>query len=274
MATLDPAISSLLFDPGHAWRGASKLRRATFRACEALLDLFFPPHCAACEVPLDAGINKALCKKCSERIRWIGADRCVRCGDMVGAGMGPVGECVSCKGHPPRFVNAIASVARYEAEGPSGDLVKSLKFRAKNHLAKTMGKILSLRIQQTGLLADSNSVIVVPTPLTRGKLFERGYNQAEELARWVARELKLKLETRVLKKIRATRPQAMLSEKQRRENLNGAFACSPRVTKKYDATTALLVDDVITTGSTVSECARTLHGAGIKRVVAASFARG
>lgn len=272
MAALDPAISSMLFDCEHSRPGRSARARVAGRIIEALLDICFPPHCGACQAPLPSGENKALCKKCSNEIRWIGADRCLRCGDMVGVGMGEVQDCVSCRPHPPRFVAATVCAARHE-EGPSRDLVLGLKFGRKSHLAKALGQILALRIAQTALLPDAGSIVVVPIPLTRTSLFERGFNQAEDLGHWVARELKLKFETRLLKKIRATRPQAKLSRKQRRENLKGAFACSKRIAKLYSGAHVLLIDDVITTGNTMSECARTLHAAGIKQVFAASFAR-
>ena len=86
--------------------------------------------------------------------------------------------------------------------------------------------------------------------------------------------MNLKVETKLLKKIKSTRPQATLTQKQRRLNVCGAFACSPRRARKFQGTAVLLIDDVITTGSTVSECARVLHDAGLGNIFAASFARG
>ena len=240
---------------------------------DAALDLFFPPHCASCGNPLPEWVNKAVCKACADQVRWIGSDRCLRCGDSVGEGMGPVRACVSCGTHPPRFVRASVATLVYE-DGPSSDLVKALKFGGKSHMAATLGRLLAARIMQIGLLQGRSGVVVVPAPLTRAALFHRGYNQAEELARVVASELRLKLETRLLKKIRATQPQALLTEKKRRENLLGAFACDPRRVRKLNGAPILLIDDVITTGSTISECARTLHDAGFPTIYAASCARG
>jgi len=272
MTTLDPAISSMLFDAGHDCRATRPLARFAWRFGESALDFFFPPHCSSCGNPLPEFINKALCQACAIKIRWIGADRCLRCGDAVGAGMGAVMDCVSCRTHPPRFVSASVAALRYE-EGPAHDLVLGLKFGGKSHLAKALGRILAARIAQTNLLSDMGDAIVIPAPLMRGALFKRGYNQAEELARVVSDELKLKLETGLLKKVRATQRQAMLSAKRRRENLVGAFGCDARRVKKFQGLSVLLIDDVITTGSTISECARTLRDAGMKTVVAASFAR-
>ncbi len=273
MAALDPAIATMLFEPGYDCRAISAFARRAWRFADATLDLLYPPHCSSCGAVLPAQINKALCRACTDQIRWMGEDRCVRCGDAVGPGIGAASDCVSCRANPPRFVNAAVCALKYE-EGPARDLVLALKFGGKSHLAKTLGRILARRIAHTSLLDASGGAVIVPAPLMRAALFKRGYNQAEELAVAVADELKLKLETRLLKKIRATRPQAMLSEKQRRENLVGAFACDAKRARKYKAATILLIDDVITTGSTISECARTLHGAGAKKIFAASFARG
>ncbi|MEI6232571.1 MAG: ComF family protein [Planctomycetota bacterium] len=272
MAALAPAITTLLFEEASTCRAKHRVSRFVWRFADAALDLFFPPHCGSCGNPLPGFINKSVCLSCAEKIRWIGDDRCIRCGDLVGAGMGAVAGCVWCRAYPPRFVSASVSSVRYEETGPARDVVLGLKFGGKSHLAPTFGRLLAARIASTNLLQGAAETIVVPAPLMRGALFRRGYNQAEELARSVARDLNLKLDTRLLKKIRTTLPQAMLSQKKRRENLIGAFACDTERIKKRGIKTVLIIDDVITTGSTVSECARTLHHAGVETIYAASFA--
>jgi ComF family protein len=238
---------------------------------DAVLDLIFPPHCCACGAPLPAAQNKALCLACAARVRWVGEDRCSRCGDAVGRGSGVVAECGSCRSYPPRFIEGIASAAVY-ADGPVRDIVLSLKFGRKIHVAHMMGDLLARRIGFTQLFQPDT--VVVPAPLTRRGLRERGFNQAEELARRVAKRLKLRIETNLLEKVRLTPAQATLGREKRRVNLAGAFACDTRRARRYASSPILLIDDVITTGSTVSECARTLHAAGIGAICAASFARG
>lgn len=208
---------------------------------------------------------------CALRIRWIGSDRCRRCGDAVGQGLGTVDECASCRTFPPRFVEAASTVASYES-GPLRDLVLSLKFGRKTHVAWALGDLLADRIAATNLVQAG--IVLIPTPLTRSGLRERGFNQAEELARRIGSSLKLRVEPRLLKKIRSTPPQATLGTEKRRENLNGAFACNSRVARRHAGANVLLIDDVITTGSTISECARTLVEAGIGKVRAAAIARG
>jgi ComF family protein len=266
---MDSDTQALLFRPPASMAG--NWRAPFFRAADAALDLIYPPHCCSCSLPLPAFSNKALCEKCAERIRWIGSDCCQRCGDAVGMGLGVVTSCPSCRTFPPRFVEASAAAARYE-EGPVRDLVLSVKFGRKVHVAHTIGNILAQRITTRALITPDT--IVVPAPLARGRARERGFNQAEELARRIARRLSLMLETRLLRKIRATPAQATLPKEKRRENLVDAFACNPKVAQRYAGRRVLLIDDVITTGATVSECARTLHAAGLGPVRAAAFARG
>lgn len=273
MATIDPSIHELLFGPGNSCCGRGPLFRRLWQIGSAALDLLYPPHCISCNAPLPAQIESVLCMECVKDIRWIGADRCKRCGDMVGIGSGAVETCVSCKQVPPRFVEAASCAVRY-VSGPARDALLGLKFGRRAFAAKALGRALARRIQQTGLLEAAANPIVVPAPLTPAAMLKRGYNQAGELALWVSNELNLRFEPRILKKIRMTMPQAGLSEKRRRENLVGAFECPRKWARKLAGANVLLIDDVITTGSTISECARTLHEAGIGTVVAASFARG
>lgn len=268
---LDREVERILFPPEES-------RGAAARMLGAALDLLYPPHCACCNRPLAAGANKALCRGCAERIRWIGSDRCRRCGDGVGAGSGVVSECPSCRTHPPAFVHSACALAHY-FDGPVRDLVLGLKFGAKLHAAEMLGRLLAQRVVRTELLplpeaGPTLPTIVVPAPLSRHGLARRGFNQAAELAACLARQLKLPLETRLLLKIRSTPPQATLSHEKRRTNLAGAFACNPRIARRCQGRAVLLIDDVITTGSTISECARTLVAAGIGEVRAAAVARG
>jgi len=276
MATLDPLDRAMLFTPEFEWPARGRFRKALRQFGCSVLDLVYPPHCASCGEALQTSIESIVCESCADEVRWIDADRCVRCGDMVGTGSGPVEACVSCQRTPPRFVKACACVLRYEKEnaGPARDIVLGLKFGGRGYEAKMMGRLLARRVKQTQLLDGFSHPLVVPAPMTRWTMFRRGYNQAAELAWWVARELKLKQVPELLVKTRSTLPQALLSEKRRRTNLSGAFECPARAARRFKSSDILLIDDVITTGSTISECARTLDAAGMGRIVAASFARG
>jgi ComF family protein len=150
--------------------------------------------------------------------------------------------------------------------------VLSLKFSAKLYLALPMAKLMTQRIRDTGI--SSPETVVVPVPVARDTMSERAFNQSEEIAGLIARELKLPLETKLLRKIRSTAPQAVLTHEKRLINLKDAFKCDERRGAQLKGRCVLLIDDVITTCSTISECARTLHAAGLDEIFAASFARG
>jgi ComF family protein len=267
---LEPSIDRILFRTAEAevpatWSGAFS------RNAEAALDILFPPHCVSCDSALAEKTNTSICRACAEKVRWFGADRCSRCGDAVGRGSGVVPECPTCHTHPPAYIKASCSVAGYMA-GPLRDLILGLKFGQQLHLARNIGQLIAQRIKETGLI--DGHVALVPAPLTRSSFASRGFNQAEEIANCVSRELNIPVEPHLLRKVRSTPPQATLTHEERRKNLKDAFACDPKVAQHYKGKGVVLIDDVITTCSTVSECARMLHAAGVGDVRAASLARG
>lgn len=247
------------------------MQLALSKSLDTALDLLFPPHCASCQAALPADSNKALCRSCAQRVHWIGSDRCQRCGDASGQGAGVMHDCPSCRTHPPVFVHSACTVARY-AEGPLRQLILALKFGHKLHIVKLFGALIAQRVQATNLALPE--MIVVPAPVTRTTLYSRAFNQSEEIASCAARRLSLPLVTGLLKKIRHTPPQATLTHEERRQNLKNAFACDAKVASRYKDRPVLLVDDVITTCATISECARTLNAVGLGEIRAAAIARG
>jgi len=262
--TLTPDVEALLFTPPNPSLAP--------RLAAWALNVLFPPHCVACHVPVEPPFNTVLCRDCAERVKWIGTDRCSRCGDRVGDGSGVVSDCPSCRTHPPAFVDRSCALGKF-GEGPLRDLVLSLKFGRKLHIAKPLGRLLAARIRGTELHADAKALILAPVPLTSEHALRSGWNHAEEIANCMAAELNARVEPRLLKKIRSTPPQATLKRMARRSNLKGAFACDARLAECHKGATVILIDDVITTGSTISECARTLSEAGFPTIRAAAVAR-
>jgi ComF family protein len=209
----------------------------------------------------DAG---ALCGECWKRIRFIGAPLCDRCGepfefDRVGAEL-----CVSCMTDPPIYQRARA-VFRYDEA--SRTLVLRFKHGdrtgAAPHFARWMARAGS------ELLAEAD--LLVPVPLHRWRLWRRRYNQAAMLAMALAKHTNRPALPDALERSRATPSQGTLGRGQRARNVQGAFRL--RRPEAVNGRRVLLIDDVLTSGATVGECARTLLKGGARQVDVLSLAR-
>jgi len=157
-------------------------------------------------------------------------------------------------------------------DGGLRELIHLLKYDGVRPAAGVLGRMLAEVVDGFG--SEFRSAVVVPVPLHGSKLRQRGFNQAEEIARAALKNLRrseLTLAPGVLHRRRATESQTGLSDHQRQQNVRGAFevASSEAITDKD----VLLVDDVFTTGATVSECVRVLRRAGADRVFVATVAR-
>lgn len=213
------------------------------RLFNPLLEHLLPCTCLLC----GAGSGNApLCRPCQQDLPPLPACHCPSCLERTTHGE----RCGACQIAAPHFDRVMAL---HSYAFPVDHLVQQLKYAASLALARHWG------LQLAGLLSGASGR-VVPLPLHPQRLAERGYNQSLEIARVIAGELALPLDRHSLIKIRATRPQAELALKARRENLKGAFECKTDLTGAH----VLLVDDVLTTGATLNEAARTLklHGAG------------
>jgi len=236
-------------------------------ALTAALDLLFPALCPVCETALGAGRRDPLCGACWDGIARIEPPYCATCG-APGAG-GSDGApaqraftCGPCSSAPPAYDFA-RSAARYE--GPLRDALHALKFSGWRALARPLADLL---VEQCGTAVPGSSA-VVPVPLARDREYRRGFNQARLLAERVARRLGAPLESRWLTRVRETPPQSDLSAMERRANVRGAF----RASRAVEGRDVVLVDDVLTTGATLGECARTLRAVGASRVGVLTVAR-
>lgn len=225
-----------------------------------LLQRVFPPRCLLCGDPGYEGL--ALCAGCDADLPRIGAG-CRRCGaplPATGAGLPPLTVCGACLWRPPPYV-AIHVPFRYAP--PVDWLVWRLKFHADLAAGRLLGELLARE-----LAARVDAVeVVLPVPLHPRRLDERGFNQAAELARPLARRLGARLAPTALARGGSTVPQMELSARRRRANVRGAFAAVPRFT----ATRVLLVDDVVTTASTLRAATRALTR--VETVCACAVAR-
>lgn len=170
-------------------------------------------------------------------------------------------KCLGCKKEGQWLCDdCLSSIDEYSYLNPLlKKAIHTFKYNFVKDLAKPLGKLL---IRKLGGAASPD--LIIPVPLHKRKLRWRGFNQAELLAQEVAAYYNLPLLNNVLIKTKRTKPQVELTEEQRKENIKGVFQCSrPELIKNKKI---LLIDDVATTGSTLSECARVLKEAGAKEV--------
>ena len=219
----------------------------------ALADLFFPQRCVGCE----KRASDLLCRDCFEALPRIGRPTCARCGMPTAF---ETFVCDECKGVDFGFESARAPL-RYEGVGK--EIVRSLKYRGYIAVVERLAAPLMLGALDGGRRYGA----VVPVPLHRSRLRHRGFNQAEFLARGVAREINAPVSD-TLQVVRRTRDQVELSAAERRANVEGAYSARGRVGGRV-----LLIDDVFTTGATMSACAETLLRAGAEEVHALSLCR-
>lgn len=241
--------------PGEARPGAAQ---SLFRrSLGALSDIVMPPVCLVCRARI--GAHDALCARCWRDIDFIRAPLCDRLGIPLPFDTGGTMISAAAAADPPPYHRARAVAAH---AGSMRTLVHALKFHDRQDVRRLLGKWL---VEAGGELV-AESEIVVPVPLARRRLLARRFNQAAVLAREVARLTGLDYQPLLLERIRATESQVGLTRGQRQRNVTGAFAVSARAASRLEGRNILLVDDVITTGSTVGACARILARAGAARV--------
>lgn len=222
-------------------------------------DLLLPPRCLLCG---DAGAGgRNLCSGCLDDLPW-NSPACWRCALPLPSDADAHNLCARCLRRAPPFDSALAAL-RYEP--PLDFLVAGLKYRARLDHARLLGELLVHAVRQTDAPRPE---LLIPVPLHPRRLRERGFNQALELARPLARALNLPLARRGCRRVRATPRQTDLNARERRGNVRGAFSAG-RVAGRRVA----IVDDVVTTGHTVAELARTLRQAGAVHVQVWSAAR-
>ena len=233
----------------------------------AARDLVLPAHCAACGAPAPADGRFPLCERCGRALAaLLAAGHCPRCGRGAGPYAFDLDGCGLCRGRPVRHDGAVRAGPYVE---PLRGLVLALKYARRVELGPVLGRLLSERV---ALAPWADRVdFVVPVPLHWSRRAWRGFNQASYLAHEVARAAGRRLAERGLLRVRPTPHQTRLPPGLRAENVRGAFRVR-RGAAGLKGAHVLLVDDVMTSGSTVGECARTLKAAGAAAVYVAVLA--
>jgi ComF family protein len=246
-------------------------------AAESLFSIFFPSDCRICQHSLLNISRLPVCPGCLAAIHAVEGKVCSICGERVLSAYAECDDdglrrCPVCRRIDRPFERALA-YGRYE--GGLRELVHLLTYNGVRPAADVLGRMLAETITSLEPEFGQPTVLVVPVPLYKGKLRQRGFNQSELITRAAfratpARE-RMRLAPDLLRRTRDTHSQIGLTSHQRRENLRGAFAVARA--KEVTGREILLVDDVYTTGTTASECARVLRRAGASKVWVATVAR-
>lgn len=247
----------------HSVSGFTRAGRGLLRS---LADLLWPRNCEGCgRVPEEGG--GYLCWDCRSRLPWIGSPYCRRCGDPVEGAITGEYLCSICTAREP-FFDAARSAVRFR-DGVK-DWLHRFKYSQATHLAGDLGALLAALVQAH--YADAHPDAVAYVPLHPLKERERTYNQSGLLAQALAAHMGLPVARACLERVRNTVSQTHLTARQRGANVAGAFQA--RYPEWVESRRFLLVDDVMTTGATVNECARALKAAGAAQVLVATVARG
>lgn len=223
------------------------------KLARSALDLVFPIHCTGC-----GREGAIICEQCVDGLERLTAPYCRIC-----AAPDAQGVCDWCSDHPRGFYSLRAP---YRFAGPVRDSIHALKYRGVRAAAPTLADLLINYLERNPVGAD----IVVPAPLHPRRMRSRGYNQSAMLARGVGAATGLPVSEDLLVRVANPRPQVEArSREERHANVAGSFACAGDAS----GLAVLLIDDVATTGSTLSECATALTDAGAARVYALTLAR-
>ena len=228
-----------------------------------MLRALLAPTCAACDQSLPAPLDGAICPSCWQRVARVVAPVCQTCGDHL-AGVAIEAHCARCRETPPAFSMARSAGAYDHA---LRDMIHALKYRRRRMIAPWLAARIARECAEVLHGADA----VIPVPLHAWRQWQRGFNQADDLAQCLGVPV-----WRVLRRRRGGPPQAGLPASQRHANALGAYALR-RLERfgrhRLQQAVVVLVDDVLTTGATLDACARVLRAAGVADVRGVTAAR-
>src|SRR4029077_8132147 len=230
----------------------------------AIASLLYPPACTICSASVAA--SEYLCAECDAKITRIVPPFCAKCSEPFAGAISGAFTCANCA---HRTLHFDAAVAAYRSRGIVRRVILDFKYGRQVHLRHPVARWLLAALDDDRLRGHRFNIII-PVPLHPARERQRGFNQADLLAKLLSAHMSIETKS-VLERIRYTTTQTAFDRAERMENLHGAF----RLRKKADVRDlhVLLIDDVLTTGSTLSECARVLKKAGALSVHAATAAR-
>lgn len=224
---------------------------------DIVLRFFYPTRCACCEKILkEIEIKSGFCKQCRAIIKPTNNNKCLKCGKILS----DISKeyCKDCERKNHEFIQG-KSV--YSYSGPMKDAMYKFKYSNRRYLAKVFAK--DAYVSHRRWLDTIKPDIIVAVPMYNRKKKRRGYNQAELFGEALSYMIKVPIVKELVVRKKNTKPLKTLSSKERASSLKNAFECTKRFQRPVDI---LIVDDILTTGATVDEVARTLKKAGAGRI--------
>lgn len=240
------------------------LNLARLNPVRALASLVYPPACVACAATVQP--HEYLCDACDDKIIRIVPPFCARCSEPFAGAIDHEFRCANCA---QREIYFEAAIAAYRSRGLVRKILLDFKYGRQIHLRHLVGRWLGAALNDSRLQARTFDMIV-PVPLHPARERQRGFNQAQLLADILSARMSIKPMS-ILQRVRFTTTQTAFDRAERMENLRNAFRL--RRNANVRDLRVLLVDDVLTTGSTLSECARVLKEAGAQSIFAVTAAR-
>lgn len=225
------------------------------------MNLFFPPACELCDKLCGGENYDGICGSCRNKLHMLRAPFCV-CGKSVST---EGARCHDCHREKYHFDRAVACLPY---EGKTKELLHAYKYRGRKHLKHLFSSYMNARLADTAISFDSIAIV----PMDKKKMISRGFSPANLLAREIARRSGKPLAAKSLKRLKSGPSQSWLDKRGRIENIRNSFQAGQ--SENISGKNVLLVDDILTTGQTASECARLLKLAGASSVTVLACARG
>ena len=243
-----------------------RIKRFFLDLKDDILDFVYPQTCPICQNPLRRE-EKDVCQRCWKALALLPSPYCPYCKSFLENENEIINhQCPSLSNPRERRILAVRSVGTFDDHYQK--LIHRLKYDKKIQLGKRLAQRLGHSISKDKEFAGCD--MVIPVPLHRARERERGFNQSEVLAEGISRAMGISLARDILKRKKNTKDQTYLNAQQRAENVRGAFVVSQP--EKVHGKSVILVDDVMTTGATLNECALMMQDAGTTKVLAATLA--
>ena len=234
--------------------------------------LLYPPRCTFCEDILALTVDNLLCFHCQEDYPLIEDPVCNQCGKQLAHDHELCLDCkkalvynelLNCETTTHKYQQGIAL---YPYEGTIKETLYRFKYGGRRKYARFFAENMYRKLQETTFLYKID--LIVPVPVSEERLKQRGYNQAGEMARHLAKISKIPYRDNLLIRDRHTKPQSEFSPKQRSSNIKGAFKCVEDLKQGLNNSykVILIIDDIYTTGSTINECAKVLKESGADQI--------